>query len=75
MQWFHRHANTDVDERIDSRDNFEIRVAERSVTVPPVTYLDDGSAYTCRMMLDQVADCQATLSVARKYDASPYNDE
>lgn len=70
MQWFHRHANTDIEESIKSRDRFEIRVAERSVVVPPVSYRDDGAVYTCRMMMDQVTECHVTINVARKWSVA-----
>lgn len=50
-------------EEIESDENFEIRLAKRSLDLT-ATYRDDKQTYTCRMTIgDVVEECHVTLSV------------
>src|SRR6218665_1567054 len=53
-------------EEIDSEEDFEIRLAKRSLSLT-ATYKDDKQSYTCRMTIGNVVEeCHVILSVKRK---------
>jgi len=63
MQWLRRDATSATADVIDSMDLFDIGLAQRSVSLPPMTSGDDGATFTCRMELDVVNECQMVLGV------------
>jgi hypothetical protein len=58
---------------IDSQDDYDILLARRWVSVPPVTDQEDGVEYTCHVKFGSVVEqCRLRLDVACKYIDQQY---